>query len=190
LKSYDSGRGTEDRQRNADRAVENFTQALQLSANPVPLNYINRSNAYLLAGDYERAIGDLGEALRLDPLDRFAAMVNRCAVLAKAGRMEAALADCNAFLKGKRGNLFTAYALGTRGLVYLLMNKADLALTDYDAALRLVDATDSHQRPRCLVGRGIARLLNGDRIGGNADISSGKAVNPSVVREFEDEGLL
>src|SRR6185437_2525567 len=78
-----------------DFAIRDFSENIRLSAKPNPLDYINRSNAYSLDGDNDRAAKDLGQALRLDPSDKKEALVNRCRIYADMGRWQEALADCN-----------------------------------------------------------------------------------------------
>ena len=183
--SYRSGPGTADRRRFALLAVPDFTEAIRLRPQTNPLYFVNRSNAYALAGDALRAINDLDEALRLDPADENDALVNRCNLRGEVGQFEAALADCTKFLSGKRENLDIVYALMTRGHVFLRMAKFDQSLADYEAALKIVESSDTYYRSRCLIGRGLAKLKKGNGSDGMEDIAEGKKVDATAVYDFQ-----
>jgi len=92
-----------------------------------------------------------------------------------------ALADCNESLRLGPGDAAT---LNSRGFAYLKMRKFDLAVADFDAALK--------RNPRQsgpLYGRGLAKRMNGDAAGGNADIAAAKRLDPDVARAFERYGI-
>src|SRR5205085_11668587 len=111
--------GSTDRIRDAEAAYSRFTEAIRLLKTPNPLYYVNRSHTHTLRGDLVGTIRDLEEALRIDPADESAARVNLCRVRMNLHQYDAALAECTEFLRGNRENSDRAYALNTRGLIYL-----------------------------------------------------------------------
>jgi Flp pilus assembly protein TadD len=96
-------------------------------------------------------------------------------------RLQEAVADCNESLRLRPDDGNT---LDSRGFAYLKWEKADLALADYDAALRADPRSDSS-----LYGRGMARQLKGDKAGADADIAAAKQISPDIAKEFERDGL-
>lgn len=171
--------------RDAEIAYSSFTEAIRLSETPKPLYYINRSHTYTLRGNLAGTIGDLQEALRIDPADENSARVNLCRVRMDLKQYDAALADCTEFLRGNRDNSDRAYALNTRGLVYLKTARFDEALADYEEAMKLVDTKAAYHFSRSMIGRGIAKLKKGDRTG-EGDISAGKRIYPQAAEDFKD----
>jgi hypothetical protein len=43
--------------------------------------------------------------------------------------------------------------------------------------------------PRRSYGRGLAKRLNGDKAGGDADITAAKRIDPEIVKKYEGYGL-
>jgi Flp pilus assembly protein TadD len=71
---------------------------------PTPGNasvFIRRAQAYRGKRDYDHAINDLGQALKLEPQNAFA-LNNRCYVRAISGALDGALPDCNEALRIRR----------------------------------------------------------------------------------------
>jgi Flp pilus assembly protein TadD len=64
-----------------------------------------------------------------------------------------------------------------RGVAYARKSYFDRAIADFNEAIRL-DPTDANP----LYNRGQARLLKGDKEGGNADMAAAKRLNPEVGR--------
>jgi len=69
--------------------------------------------------------------------------------------------------------------LDSRGLAYLKMRKLDLAIADYNAALKL-----SPQLASALYGRGEAKRIKGDAAGADADVMAAKRIDPGVSGDF------
>jgi tetratricopeptide (TPR) repeat protein len=74
--------------------------------------------------------------------------------------------------------------LDSRALAYLKLNKLELALADYDAALQA-----NPKNPSSLYGRGMAKWLKGDKVGADADIAAAKQISPDVAEDFERYGV-
>ncbi len=201
------------RKKDFDRAIEDDSEVIRIMPKEY-LAYVNRSYAYRGKGDLDHAMADLNQAIQLDPemsaawgarsevysLERnypaaiddsshviklepknFVAWNNRCYFRAIAGQLPDALADCNRSLALRPE--FSA-ALDSRGLTYLKMKKYDLAIHDYDDALRL----DAKKAPS-LYGRGVARRASHDSAGGDADIRAALAIDPKIERTFRQYGI-
>ena len=89
---------------------------------------------------------------------------------AASGQLQAALADCNESI---RLGSNSSNSLDSSGFVYLRLGRWDEAMTDSDAALR-----PDPRNAWAFFERGIANLRNGDRAGGDADISASRAIDP------------
>src|SRR6185295_7823880 len=123
--------------------------------------YYNRGFSYFAKGQYDQAIADYSEAIRLNP--RLAvAFNNRCLSRGISGKdLVEALNDCNEALKLLPNNV---EARDTRGFIYLKLGDYPVAINEYNASLQL-----DPNRSRSLYGRGLAKLKSGDKTGGEAD---------------------
>src|SRR5205085_7158700 len=102
---------------------------------------------------YDLAIADYDDAIRLDP-DMGLAYNNRCLTRAIAGHdLVAALADCDIALKLMPSN---ADVCDTRGFIYLKLGDPAIAITEYNAGL---EADPNHAV--ALYGRGMAQIKMG-----------------------------
>jgi tetratricopeptide (TPR) repeat protein len=153
----------------------------RLSQPDLATTFYYRGYEWRHKGEYDRAIADYTEAIRISP-QYASAYNNRCYALAIVGRdLQEALSDCNEALRLAPGDVDY---LDSRGFTYLKLNRYDRAITDYDAALRL-DA----KKVQSLYGRGVAKLRNGDRSGGDADISAAKRLKADIGEEFARLGI-
>jgi tetratricopeptide (TPR) repeat protein len=59
------------------------------------------------------------------------------------------------------------------------MRRLDLAIADYDAALKL-----SPQLASALYGRGEAKRIKGDAAGADADVLAAKHIDPGISGDF------
>jgi hypothetical protein len=64
------------------------------------------------------------------------------------------------------------------------MGQADEAIGDFSSALRFDPKLAS-----ALYGRGLARLKNGDKAGGDADISAAKTIRAGIDDDFARYGV-
>jgi len=132
-------------------------------------------------GEYARAAADYSEVLKIDPRS-VAAFNNRCLTNAVLGQdLPSAAADCQSALKLSPNDV---YALTGLGLVALKQGQYERALQEYNAALAI-----NPQAARAYYGRGIAKMKMGDTRGGQADIDTGKGMQPNIVAEFAIYGL-
>jgi tetratricopeptide (TPR) repeat protein len=143
--------------------------------------FSNRGVAYKRKGDFDRAIADYDEAIRLNPSSAIA-YINRCADYNAKGAHDRAIADCSAALRldPKNGN-----ALNNRGFGYLQKGDLDRAVTDLSEFIRLY--------PKIAVGyrnRGDAYLRKGELDRALADLNEAIAVDPQHTPAYAYRGLV
>jgi len=149
------------------------------------IKYLNRGAEWKIKKDYDRALADYNEAIRLSATyaDAF---YNRCIVYRIKEDYDHALADCNQAIKlGPTPNALAATdstRLGDdrttsdyysqRGAVYLSRKDYDLAIADFDSAIRLYpkDANTAYNR-------GLAYKAKGDTARANADFETAKQLD-------------
>lgn len=161
-----------------DLAIEAFDEAIKLNPNYGEA-FANRAGAHLKKNEYDRAARDYDAAIGLDP-NLKAVWSGRCWTRAILGSLQAAMEDCNRALQGTAD----AATYDSRGLIYLKMGQLGAATDDYSSALRSEPKLAS-----ALYGRGLAKLKNGDRAGGDADISAAKAIQGSIGDDFTRYGV-
>ena len=160
-------------------ALSDFNSAVQVE----PLSYepyLARAVTYFDAGQLDRALADFQSAMRMPTANMQALLRSRCQFLARIGRPQDGLADCDKSLSLDPRN---ESALEIRGYAYYKLGQYKRAIQDYDAALgrnaRLASA---------LYARGVAKLKSGD-LKGEADISAAKAINPVIGNELAEAGV-
>ena len=95
--------------------------------------YIKRGNFYFEQGDYEAALADYSEAIKLEPGNSYAwAVRGYCQVF--RGETEAAFIDLNHAVKLDPRN---AYAFSYRSALYVSLGNANQALVDSNRAILL-----------------------------------------------------
>src|SRR3984957_19966023 len=139
-----------------------------------------RGQVYASKGNYNLAIKDFDDTIRLNPKD-VEAYNNRCWTRTVTGELQSALRDCNEALR-LRPNFVDA--LDSRGLVNLKSGLAKNAIADFDAALKI-----NPQLTSSLYGRGLARQRSGAISDGDVDINNAKAMDPNIVKEFAGYGV-
>jgi tetratricopeptide (TPR) repeat protein len=127
-------------------------------------------------GKYRDSIAHISLAIQLAPNDA-RMWTARCWTRGIFARdLRSGLSDCNTSLRLEPGE---ADALGARGFIYLRLGKLNLAVSDFDTAIR--------KQPDLILafyGRGVARLRGGDRKGGETDIARARATDPKVDEIF------
>jgi hypothetical protein len=162
-----------------DPTIKSLTE--KLAENPDDQNALyRRGQVYASKGAYTLAIKDFDDSIRLNPKD-VEAFNNRCWVRTVIGDLQAALKDCNEALR-MRPNFVDA--LDSRGLVNLKGGMTKNAIADFDAALKINPRLTSS-----LYGRGLAKKRNGAIAEGELDIANAKAMDPNIVKEFDDYGV-
>jgi tetratricopeptide (TPR) repeat protein len=174
-----------------------------------------RCNEYKNKGEYDRAIVDCSEAIRLDP--KYAnAYYDRGRVYEAKKDYGPAVADFTEAIK-LDPNFAAAFnlrcwvrALAGSGLqealadcnesLRLRPNDVDtlnsrglvqLKLGNYDRAIADYGAAIAKREKdaNSLYGRGVAKLKNGDTDGGNADIAAAKVIKPDIAEVYIGYGV-
>jgi class 3 adenylate cyclase len=124
------GRAKRRRER-VDEAIEAYSEAILLE--PSARAYNNRGIAYFDKGQWQKAIDNYTEAIRLDP-QYGEAFNNRAWTKVKAGRAAVALNDANKAVRLLPKN---AYAWDTRAHVHEALGNRKAAIRDFRTALDL-----------------------------------------------------
>ena len=104
------------------------------------LLYINRGTAYLSKQDYDHALADLSQAIKIEP-NRAAAYFNRAVIFYSKENYDRAIADCNQVIK-LQPDFALAYL--KRGAIYFAKKDYDLAITDFNQAIKLQPDSDTY----------------------------------------------
>jgi len=113
----------------------------------------NRGRGFFNSRNYDRAIADYGEAIKLNPNDAFA-LAHRCEAYESKEDHDAAIADCTEAIRIDPGY---GWAYNNRGVAYYGLHDYDAALADHAAAIKL-DSRDAWAHAR----RGMAWLEKGE----------------------------
>jgi tetratricopeptide (TPR) repeat protein len=141
--------------------------------------YNNRGVAYRLKGNYEQAIDDFNEAIRLAPKNANA-FNNRGVAYRNIGDLDRAVADYDQAISIRPDYLAAFY---NRGLVLNDKREYAKAISDFTAALEV----DS-KNPAVLYRRGTTYLNNGDIELGSADLAAAKAIKPDIAEDIRRGG--
>jgi tetratricopeptide (TPR) repeat protein len=170
-----------------DIAIAACTRAInsgKYKGHSLASKYSNRGVEWKLKKEYERARTDFGTAIRLDAT--FAdAFYNRCVIYNLKEDYDRTLADCTQAVKlGPSPGAISstgAQRLGDdrtssdyyaqRGFAYLGKKNFDLAIADYDNAIRL-----NPGNAKVVNNRGLAYQGKGDTTRANADFEAAKQV--------------
>jgi len=167
-------------QGNKDLAVADLHTAVQVE----PLSYnirMARGEVRYDAGQVNEALADIDLAVRMAPAEDQATAYNgRCFFLARIGRAQDAVPDCDRSLMLRPRNAAT---LDSRGYAYLRLGQYQTAIRDYDSALSI-----NRNFAVALYGRGVAKLKLGDRRG-EADIRAAKQINPAIADQMAELGV-
>jgi len=167
--------------RSPDLAINGCTAVIQSgrwTGKQLAAAYTNRANAYNGKKEYDRAIADQNEAIRLNP-NYALAYNNRAAYWNAKGDHDYAIAD---YSKAIRLNPNYASAYSDRGNVYYFKKDYDRAILDYTEALRLKPEAKTFFR------RGRVYYLKEDYDRAILDFTEGLRLDPndSDARSFRD----
>jgi tetratricopeptide (TPR) repeat protein len=163
-----------------DVVIEGCTAVIQAGQDPpkkLATAFDNRGVAYRRKGEYDRALRDYEQAIRLNPSSANA-YNNRGVIYRIKCDYDRAIADYDEAIWLKSGDYPAAFY--NRALAYSDKGEYDHALTDFDVVLRF-DAKNA----LALYARGLTRLKKGDAEAGKADIAAAKAINPSIAEQFD-----
>jgi tetratricopeptide (TPR) repeat protein len=151
------------------------------------VGYFKSGNAYNNKGDYDRAIADYTEALRLDP-NLVAAYFNRGDAYRNKGDYDRAIADYTEALRldpnlASNLNPNFAFAYNNRGIAYYEKGNYDRAIADYTEALRLnPNYTEAYNN------RGIAYYEKGNYDRAIADFTEALRIKPNFAFAYSNRG--
>src|SRR5262249_32407747 len=133
-----------------------------------------------MAGEYQKAIADDNEALRLDPT-RDSTYSNRAAAWAKLGKMDKSLADQNEAI---RLDPKDAMYYDNRGLTYAEMKEYDKAIADYDSAIRM------EARANYYTNRGDSHQFKGELGAALADYDAALRLDPNFEMAYNNRAIV
>jgi len=119
--------------------------AVQGRATALPIAYNNRGNAYVAKGDYDRAIQDFDQSIKLNQTYT-KSINNRGVAYLRKGEYDFAI---RAFDKAIRLNPEYAEALANRAEAYLKRKEYDRAASDFDEAIRIDPGLQAAWSGRC-----------------------------------------
>src|SRR5262249_18456116 len=116
-----------------DRLITVCTRAIEAggSAKDRSVAYDNRARGYQAKGDFDRALADYNESIRLDPRNAYA-YDNRGDLYRENGEYERAISDYSAAIRVD-GTFLSAYL--DRGMAYEAMGNLRSARADYQTVL-------------------------------------------------------
>jgi tetratricopeptide (TPR) repeat protein len=129
-----------------------FINAGQLPPRVLASVFVNRATAYIAKHDYDRAIDDTEQAIKIDPTSA-SAFHNRGRAYSAKGEHGQALRDFN---KAIELDPHDPMVFTNRGVAFARERAFDRAIQDYDQALRLApaDAAALNNRGEAYLGKG------------------------------------
>ena len=141
---------------------------------------VSQGNTDSNAGDYDRAIADFNEAIRLDPKSSLA-FINRGDTYTNKGDHDRAIADYNEAIRLDANN---ALALSARGVAYANKGDNDRAIADFNRAIRL-DPKSAH----AFRNRGVVYATKGDNDRAIADFNRAIRLDPKSALALSARGV-
>ena len=138
--------------------------------------YNNRGNAYVAKGEYDRAVQDYDQSIKLSPTYS-KAFNNRGVAYQKKGEYDRAIKDFDESIKlnPDYGNAFA-----NRAATYQIKGEYERAARDYDEAIRLKPTLESAWNGRCW-----SRAVVGELQAALADCNEALRLEPNVAATFE-----
>jgi RNA polymerase sigma factor (sigma-70 family) len=140
-------------------------------------DYIKRGRFYLFRGEYDHAIANFDQALRLDPQSA-PAYFSRGRANKLEGNYEKALRD---YTETIENNPQAVAAYVNRGQIYNLEGDHDRAIADFNRAIQL----DS-ERPIPYLDRGVAEVAKGEYDQAIADFESAIKIDPNFSPAYNN----
>jgi tetratricopeptide (TPR) repeat protein len=163
-----------------DTVIDGCTAIIQSGQEPrekLATAFDNRGVAYRRKGEYDRALQDYEQAIRLNA-NNATAYNNRGIIHRIKGEYARAIADYDEAIWLKNGDFPAAYY--NRALAYADKGEYELSLKDFDVVMRF-----NPGNALALYARGLTLLKKGDSEAGKNDISAAKAINPNIAEQFD-----
>jgi tetratricopeptide (TPR) repeat protein len=167
-----------------DNVIDGCTAVIQSGREPpekLAIAFDNRGVAYKHKGQYDLALQDYEQAIRLNPKNANA-YNNRGIVYRIKGEYARAIADYDEAISLKNGDFPAAYY--NRALAYADKGEFELSLGDFDVVIGV-----NPRNALALYARGLTLLKKGDTEAGKIDIGTAKAINANVAEEFDHSEL-
>ncbi len=137
------------------------------------IEYKSSADQAVKSGDFDRAIAEYSEAIRLDPTNA-KAFFGRGVAYAKKGDLDRAISNYTEVIRLEPWN---ALAFANRGNDYFKKGDFDRAIADFNEAIQL----EPNKFAWAYCNRGNAKLKKSDS-SGNADIEKARVLDPSTCR--------
>jgi tetratricopeptide (TPR) repeat protein len=168
---------------NPDVIIYYCTRAIQsrLSEKELARAFSNRGNAYNEKEDYDRAIQDYDQAIRLKP-NHAPTFSNRGVAYGRKGDYDRAIQDYDQAIRLNPNN---ADAFSNRGAAYVRKGDYDRAIQDHDQAIRL-----NPDNANALYNRGNAYRRKGDYDRAIQNYNQAIRLNPNHALAFSNRGVV
>jgi tetratricopeptide (TPR) repeat protein len=152
--------------------------------------HVSRGLAWRMKGDLQRAVADIGDAIRLNPNDALA-YNNRAFIWRELGEVDNAIADLteairiNPMPRSDFGGPGHVNAYSNRGLAFQMKGDYERALADYDVAIKL----DPKDLP-ALIYRSQIHRQAGNYDLALADLDTAIRITPDDADLYHARGML
>ena len=172
-------------QRDMENAEDHIQEVLfaydrTIHLNPDEKVYYNRGTVKLVLRDYEAAIADFDQAIRLQP-DFVAAYINRGTVKRVLGQYEAAIVDHDQAIRLQPD---FAPAYNNRGIAKIALSQYDAAITDFNRAI------DLNPDDEFYYNRGIAKSALSQHDAAITDFNRAIDLNPDYAEAYYSRGAV
>ena len=180
LQRGDEATTSEERQKEYEKSIRHFTQAIILEPNFFEA-YHNRGVAYSTMEQYDQAIEDFNETIRLHP-SLADAYHSRGKAYQSKGENNSAIEDFN---KAIELNPNYAEAYNNRGIVYKQTGDYDRAIANYNKAIELNPSLDEVYH-----NRGVAYGIKEEYERAIEDLNKVIDLNPNSALTYYDRGVI
>lgn len=141
----------------------------------------DRAAAFLGKGEYDKAVANYSEVLRMNPSDKVA-YVNRGIAYDEQGKYDEAISDCTRAL-AIDPKLAEAYI--NRGVAYEKKDQLDLAISDFTGAIEI-----NPKLAKAYMNRGVIYEKKGQFDRAVSDYSSALELDPKYAGAYNSRGWL